>query len=298
MKRSFLLLIILIVSTIVLGQNQHDVKKMAIGDRPPLDQYRYDFPWLDDYEQENTIINRIRAPFGFDRYRHEVGTFAHWLQRLPLKPGNPKVYLYDGSPKWNQNAHCYVVDIETGTKDLQQCADALMRLRAEYLYSNDQQDDIHFKYTNGATVTYSKWKAGYMPVPQSGGKVSWVASSKAGAGYKKFMFYLIQVYNYAGTHSLDKELDKLDFDEMEPGDIIIEGGFPGHGIIVVDMAKHRETGEKLFMLAQSYMPAQDIQILRNYNNPKLSPWYSMDEIDYILNTPEWEFDTDDLRRWN
>lgn len=298
MKKLFLFLSMFGLAIFSVAQNHHDVQKMAINDRPPLDDYRYTFPWLDDYKTDNTIINRIRVPFGYDRYRNLPGTFAHWLQHLPLKDGNPKVYLYDGSPKWNQNAHCYVIDIETGTKDLQQCADALMRLRAEYLYSNDQQDKIHFKYTNGAVVSYSKWKDGFMPIPQSGGTVQWVASSKAGSGYKKFKDYLIQVYNYAGTHSLDKELDSIAFSEMQPGDIIIEGGFPGHGIIVVDMAKHRETGEKLFMLAQSYMPAQDIQILRNNNNPKLSPWYSMDEIDYILDTPEWEFDTDDLRRWN
>lgn len=271
---------------------------MAVTDRPPMDNYRYEFPWLNNYELENVLINRIRTPFGFERYLHKEGSFAHWLQHLPLKPGSPKVYLYDGSPKWNQEAHCYVVDIETGTKDLQQCADALMRLRAEYLYSNGKQDDIHFEYTNGAEVRYSKWKEGYMPVPQSGGVVKWVPSQKAGSGYNKFKDYLIQVYNYAGTHSLDKELTKVEFREMEPGDIIIEGGFPGHGIIVVDMALNRKTGEKLFLLAQSYMPAQDIQILRNPNNLKLSPWYSLSDIDYILDTPEWEFDTDDLRRWN
>lgn len=286
------------LTSLLFAQNFFDVQKMAFGDRPQMDEFRYDFPWLEDYKSENMIINRIRVPFGYERYKNEEGTFAHWLQHLPLKSGHPKVYLYDGSPKWNQSAHCYVVDIETGTKDLQQCADALMRLRAEYLYSNNKQDEIHFEYTNGAIVKYSKWRAGYMPVPQSGGTVKWVESSKAGSGYKKFMDYLIQVYNYAGTHSLDKELTKIDFRTMEPGDIIIEGGFPGHGIIVVDMARNRITGEKLFLLAQSYMPAQDIQILRNPNNSKLSPWYSLDEVDYILDTPEWEFDTDDLRRWN
>lgn len=298
MSRVFLFAFFIFSGSSFIAQSFYDVQKMAVNDRPPLDEYRYDFPWLDDYQTENTIINRIRVPFGYERYKHSKGTFAHWLQHLPLKPGNPKVFLFDGSPKWNQQAHCYVVDIETGTKDLQQCADALMRLRAEYLYSNGKQDEIHFKYTNGAVVNYSKWKAGYMPVPQSGGMVKWVSSSKAGPGYKKFKDYLIQVYNYAGTHSLDKELTKIGFRKMEPGDIIIEGGFPGHGIIVVDMALNRETGEKLFLLAQSYMPAQDIQILRNPNNAKLSPWYSLDEIDYILDTPEWEFDTDDLRRWN
>lgn len=275
----------------------HDVQKLAFNDRPPLDSFMYNFPWLKKYQKENVICNRIKTPTGFDRMKFTPNSFEHWLQHLPLKKGNPKVMLYDGSPKWNQSAHCYVVDIETGNKDLQQCADALMRLRAEYLYSNDKKDEIHFNYTNGATSYYKKWINGLMPVPK-GSDISWVSSSKAGEGYSKFKAYLIQVYNYAGTHSLDKELTKVPFSEMKVGDIIIEGGFPGHGIIVVDMAINPRTKEKLFMLAQSYMPAQDIQILRNPNNIKYSPWYSLDEIDYILDTPEWEFDTDDLRRWN
>jgi hypothetical protein len=301
MKLSHLLLLVslLICCNILISQNGnfHDVQKMTFNDRPPMDDYLYSFPWLTIFEKENVICNRIKVPTGFERLEFEPKSFQHWLQHLPLKSGHPKVMLYDDSPKWNQNAHCYVVDIETGNKDLQQCADALMRLRAEYLYSSGQKDDIHFNYTNGAVSYYKKWRKGLMPVPK-GKEITWVKSSKAGEGYNKFKAYLIQVYNYAGTHSLDKELTKLPFRDMQVGDIIIEGGFPGHGIMIVDMAINPRTKEKLFMLAQSYMPAQDIQILRNPNNTKYSPWYSLDEIDYILDTPEWEFDTDDLRRWN
>ena len=300
MQKLIHLLTVIIIShsfSIVYSQNFHDVQKMAVNDRPKMDSYLYVFPWLKSYEEQNTICNRIATPTGFDRLEHKEKTFAHWLQRLPLKSGSPKVLLYDGSDKWNQKAHCYVVDIETGTKDLQQCADALIRLRAEYLFSNNQKDEIHFNYTNGATSYYSKWRKGLMPVPK-GSEINWVSSSKAGEGYAKFKDYLIQVYNYAGTHSLDKELTKVKFKEMQPGDIIIEGGFPGHGIMIVDMAKNKRTGEVLFLLAQSYMPAQVIQILKNPNDTRLSPWYSLDQIDYIADTPEWEFDTDDLRRWN
>jgi hypothetical protein len=84
---------------------------------------------------------------------------------------------------------------------------------------------------------------------------------------------------------------------MQPGDVIIKGGFPGHGVLVMDMAQNPTTGEKLFLLAQSYMPAQDFQILKNPNNSKLSPWYSLSDVKDVLKTPEWNFSTDDLRRW-
>ena len=37
---------------------------------------------------------------------------------------------------------------------------------------------------------------------------------------------------------------------------------PGHVVLIVDMAEN-DKGEKIFMLAQSYMPAQQTQILIN-----------------------------------
>ncbi|MBN2610182.1 MAG: hypothetical protein JXB00_01355, partial [Bacteroidales bacterium] len=53
---------------------------------------------------------------------------------------------------------------------------------------------------------------------------------------------------------------------------------------------------KVFLLAQSYMPAQDIQILKNPNDKSISPWYSLDfEGDLI--TPEWTFKKTDLKRF-
>lgn len=45
-------------------------------------------------------------------------------------------------------------------KDLQQCADAVMRLRAEYFYDQKAYDKISFTLTNGFKVDYSEWIKG------------------------------------------------------------------------------------------------------------------------------------------
>jgi hypothetical protein len=42
-------------------------------------------------------------------------------------------------------------------------------------------------------------------------------------------------------------------------------------MIVVDVAVNKE-GKKVFMLAQSYLPAQDIHIVKDPGNEILSPW--------------------------
>ena len=104
------------------------------------------------------------------------------------------------------------------------------------------------------------------------------------------------VFAYSSTLSLDKELKSVDVDDMQIGDVFIKGGSPGHCVIVVDMAENKSTGQKVFMLAQSYMPAQQTQLLINPNDDNLSPWYSLDFGDN-LRTPEWIFSKDQLKRF-
>lgn len=270
--------------------------KEVVKVAPEPDLFKYQFPWLDSFSVENTIINRIEAPYGYEREKTEVNSFTHWLRRLPLKEGNPEVKLYNGDLKWNQTAHAFVLDLDVGKRDLQQCADAAMRIRAEYLYSNGKKDSIHFNYTNGAFVPYSKWRSGYYPTPKSG-KVIWSSSSKNNGSYPSFKKYLVQVYNYAGTLSLSRELKSVPLNTMQPGDLFLFGGSPGHAVMVMDVVEQKESGEIMFLLAQSYMPAQEIHILKNPNNSGISPWYSLSEIGEVLETPEWTFDKDALVRW-
>ena len=56
--------------------------------------------------------------------------------------------------------HLAVIDMDIGERDLQQCADAVIRLRAEYLYGTGQYDKIHFNFTSGFNAQYIKWMQG------------------------------------------------------------------------------------------------------------------------------------------
>jgi hypothetical protein len=96
---------------------------------------------------------------------------------------------------------------------------------------------------------------------------------------------------------LSRELQPVDnVSDMRIGDVFIKGGFPGHAVIVVDMAANPTTGKKVFLLAQSYMPAQDVHILRNPANPKSNPWYEL-AFGERLHTPEWTFTAKELKRF-
>ena len=105
-----------------------------------------------------------------------------------------------------------------------------------------------------------------------------------------------QIFLYAGTASLEKELKPVaSVDAIQIGDVFIKGGFPGHAVIVVDVAQNKQ-GKKVMMLAQSYMPAQELQILRNPNNASKSPWYDVNFGETLI-TPEWTFKKSHLKRF-
>lgn len=240
------------------------------------------------------LSERFLLPEGYERIRVEKNSFAEYLRNLPLKPHETKVLYYNGEVK-SRDVYEAVVDLDVGTRDLQQCADAVIRLRAEYLFREQRYEEIHFKFTNGFTAHYPKWREGYR-IKVQGNSVSWVKSAGYSADYQDFRKYLDSVFAYAGTLSLSKELVPVKVEDMQIGDVFIQGGSPGHCVIVVDMAEHQESGEKIFLLAQSYMPAQDIHILKNKADPAYSPWYSAD-FGEELRSAEWTFRREDLKRF-
>ncbi len=216
-------------------------------------------------------IEAIPLPPGYRRMPHDSNSFALWLEQVNLKK-DKTVYLFNGQQKNNQSAQFAVLDISTGHKDLQQCADAVMRLKAEYLFAGKQFSNILFTDNEG--------KAYQFTTPYSAAHLH---------------TYLQRVFGMCGTASLGKQLKPVDIKNIQAGDVLIRGGFPGHAVMVMEVAVN-EKGKKIFMLAQSYMPAQDIHILVNDTNQKLSPWYEVTAAEKIY-TPEYVFAKNELKRW-
>ena len=128
------------------------------------------------------------------------------------------------------------------------------------------------------------------------GKQTWVTYKQASNTYNDLWSYLELIFTYAGTLSLSKELVKIPLAQMEVGDVFIKGGSPGHCVFIADMAVNTSNGEKLFLLLQSYMPAQEIQLLNNNENKNISPWYSEKQAEELM-TPEWSFTGNQLMRF-
>ncbi|WP_336835989.1 DUF4846 domain-containing protein [Sphingobacterium siyangense] len=225
-----------------------------------------------------TIKSRILLPKGFKRPAYRVEEFGNFLENLPLYPIDQEVHYYDGKIKPRNNIYNSVVKLDIGKRDLHQCADAVMRLRADYLYQQKRYKDIKFNFLSDSKPRdYTNY-------------------AKGDYSYPTYWKYLEYVFAYANTASLHDELPNVKTtQEVKIGDTFIQKGSPiGHAIIVVDLAKD-STGKTIVLLAQSYMPAQEIQILNNWNNSTLSPWYDIDQD--IIKTPEWTFYPNNLKTW-
>jgi hypothetical protein len=225
----------------------------------------------------NTIESRFIPPVGYSRNIHK-GSFQEYLISLPLKQYGEKVFTYNGIEKPMENVYCSVIDMDLDPVNLQQCADAVMRLRGEYLYSKKQYDKIHFEYLSDGKPRY------------------FIDFAKSDTSYKNFRKYMKEVFNRANTRSLKNELvPVMDKNDIQAGDVFIMAGNPyGHAILVIDVVEN-DKGEKQFLLAQSYMPAQDTQILINPSCPNNSPWYNMNTT--AIETPEWNFEWSALHRF-
>lgn len=238
-------------------------------------------------EEGNTIRERIDVPEGFVRSKYSPGSFQHYLQNYALKPFGAKVINYDGNEYWYQAGHVGVLEIPVPDNGLQQCADALMRIRAEYLWNNNGKDEIGFNFTSGHYCSWKKYSEGYRPRIH-GNKVDFNKIANANASEENLYNYLNLVYTYAGTLSLYHELPKItSINELEVGDMLVYPGSPGHIVMIVDLAIH-ENGEKLFILAQGNTPAQSVHVIKNPNDTSLSPWYSL-ETNTTLAIPTYHF---------
>jgi len=216
-------------------------------------------------EPEKDSVQRICNVYsGASQSKFKEGTFAEYICNLTLKPKRHKVHLYNGDLRSWQIPQERVVDIDVDSTGLQQCADALIRLYAEYLFANKEYDKIHFCLTNGFDMQYKRWAEGDRVVIK-GNSTRWkVKAAKKDYSHFAFMDYLAIVFKYAGTYSLNKDLKPCNYgknfaSKLKTGDILIRPadimkGTLGHAIMFI-----QRRGDE-FIFLQSFTPAQEIEV--------------------------------------
>ncbi|MBF9237510.1 hypothetical protein I2I05_08890 [Hymenobacter sp. BT683] len=266
--------------------------------RPPILPAGIRYPWLAKQPGASaTVAARFPAPAGCRRVAVTPGSWGEWLRYLPLQPPGTPARTFNGGFKNRQDVVAAVVDIDVGTQDLQQCADAVIRLRAEYIFTHNPRQ-IHFHLTTGFDFRFADYVAG-RTFKVIGEQVLPAARPAQAPTHAALMSYLIPTFGYAGTLSLSRELLAVPLAGVQPGDVLIHGGRPGHAVVVVDVARHPTTRQQYLLLAQSYMPAQSIHVLRNVDEPRLGAWFAVPSmLQPQFFTPEWNFDWEELGRFS
>lgn len=220
-------------------------------------------------------IGDIPAPMGYTRVEAENSSYAQYLRSLPLKKRGTKVMLYTGGEANYQFLSTGVIDQDL-LSNSEQCADATMRLRAEYLWSRGRYGDISFRNVNGKMMHYA-----------------------GGGSRKAFERYMRDVYGLCSTFSLFTETTPRDIKDVQPGDVLVyparAGHKYGHALIVVDVAKSK-SGKVAIMCAEGNTPARDKHVVRNLN-PLKNPWFFLDEDDETIWISCFHFNKNELRHY-
>lgn len=223
-----------------------------------------------------TIKSRVELPEGYTRVKYPTGSFQEYLRNYGLQPFGTKIINYDDSEYFWQFGHIGILDIPVPKNGLQQCADALIRIRSEYLWEHNRADEIGFDFTSGHYCSWLKYAAGYRPKVK-GNKVTFYKTAKVNHSKENFYRYLNLIYMYSGTLSLDNELPNINnVKNLKIGDMLIKGGSPGHIVMICDEAVNSD-GDKIYLLFQGNTPAQSIHLVKNLEDTNMSPWYHLEK---------------------
>lgn len=222
-------------------------------------------------------VGEISPPRGFERVAVEDGSFGEYLRSIPLQKRGAHIRYFNGKIAYGQYFGYAVLDVPM-LSNIEQCADAVMRMRAEYLWTNRQFEQIHFHTVSGMDQKYS-----------------------GGADRVMFENYLRMVFDCSNTKSLRREMKPKSVYNMAPGDVFVyESPGPGrygHAVLVIDVALNNRTGQTAIMLAQSSTPALTMHIIRDILHPITSPWVILDETSDSVAISGIQFGKDDLREW-
>lgn len=224
-------------------------------------------PWPVRFVSEGReCLGDIPLPEGYIREDCAPSSFTAYLRALPLND-SAEVSYFEGGLAEDVNDYAYKTVAMPLLSENEQCADACMHLRADFLHRSRQFRKIHFEDTQHNVMRY-RW----------------------GARKKKIRTFLRYVFIVSNTESMIGEMPQRSFSDMRPGDVFVydyksrPDAKYGHAMMVADVATDPATGEKIFLLVQGSTPACDIHVLVNKEDTAISPWFRLDpdakEVDF------------------
>ena len=209
--------------------------------------------------QDSTIRNTIPPPAGYSRVSYPAGSYADWIQNLPLK--NSKVIISYSADTirvaWGDGGSTYrifaVVKMPLLFRaDLEQCADFAMRFWAEYHRQTNRLDKLYlFNY--------------------SGQRQMFAASGLT------FTRFVKRAFANSNSFSLKKGCAEVADSLLAPGDMFVQNqsGGIGHVSVIVD-ACTSDRGDRLFLVGYSFMPAQEFHIEKADSEYGIGGWFTFE----------------------
>lgn len=266
-----------------------------------VDSTRWEaYPWLPAELSQLTPLSAVYGPpEGFERVAVAPGSFDAWLRQLPVNPlspdGTARVEAYDG--RVLRRPADRVIPLDVGTRNLQQCADSAIRLHAEYMRSSGQDADVGYHFTSGDLSTWGDWLAGER-FAIAGSSVGRSQGPRREASPSVWRSWLELIFNYAGTRSLALDTEAVPVQApIRGGDVFVHPGSPGHAVVVLDVAVDAG-GQRVALVGQGFMPAQDFHVLRDSGgHVKDRVWFGLPGEGEVLSTPWGVFSRGQARRF-
>lgn len=240
-------------------------------------------------------LTRFDPPAGFTRVALAEGSFGAYLRQLPLRTDRTHVLSHAGERLDSPAAAVATLDV--GKRDLQQCADSILRLHAEWLWAAGRADEVGYHFVSGDLSRWRDWRAGQR-FRVRGSRVERVNTGKPNDSYEAFKRYLFHVFTYAGTASMHRDSTSVPIADARPGDFFVQPGSPGHAVLIMDIAEHRD-GRRVALLGQGFMPAQEFHVLAGKADAVIDRvWFVLPDTGGELATPSWKpFPATTLRRF-
>lgn len=230
----------------------------------------------------DTIADRFPVPKGCTEATPEEGSFAAWLAARPLASEDTPVRTADGDRvRFTFSPALAVLDMDLlGPQD---CADSVIRLRGDYLWSAGGADDLTLKYLSGDAIPWARWAEGCRPkLNLARSRVArWDCGDTRTDGRDDFTAYLKNVMRYANSFALARDLTPIDPNDVGPGDVLTQpnpSGGIGHAAIVARTITCDDGATRRHLVVNGFLPPQSVHVIgRRTSFGALRPWFTISD---------------------